>query len=283
MEERYSRHEGLFGAHGQAALARLCVAIAGLGGLGSHVAQQLAYLGITRFVIVDFDIVTWSSLNRLVGALPADAAAAVKKIVVAARTVKAINPDAVVDAFDAAIADPDAARAVAAADFVFGCVDRDVHRLELTELCARHARTYIDLATDIHPRDDGVDWGGRIVVCDGTRCLVCLSEVLDQASIAVDRLSPDHRAARRRVYGVGQEALLATGPSVVSLNGIVASLAVNEFLVSVTGLREAAPQLVYDATTGAVRLSRDEPRGDCYYCTGLWDTATRRHRSAVGE
>lgn len=283
MEQRYSRHEGLFGAQGQGALAGLCVAIVGVGGLGSHVAQQLAYLGVTRFVIVDFDVVTWSSLNRLVGALPADAVAAVKKILVAARTIKAINPDAVVDGFDAAIADPAAARAVAGADVVFGCVDRDVHRLELTELCARHARTYIDLATDVHPHDGGVDWGGRVVVCDGTRCLVCLPEILDQESIAVDRLSVEQRAARRRVYGVAQDALLGTGPSVVSLNGVVASLAVNEFLVSVTGLRAPAPQLVYDATTGAVRICRDESQGDCYYCTGLWGTATQAPGRAVGE
>ncbi len=283
MEQRYSRHEGFFGAEGQEALAGLCVAIVGLGGLGSHVAQQLAYLGVTRFVIVDFDVVNWSSLNRLVGALPADAVAAVKKIVVAARTIKAINPDAVVDGFDAAIADPAAARAVAVADVVFGCVDRDVHRLELTELCARHARTYIDLATDVHPHDSGVDWGGRVVVCDGTRCLVCLPEILAQESIAVDRLSVEQRAARRRVYGVAQDALLGTGPSVVSLNGVVASLAVNEFLVSVTGLRAPAPQLVYDAATGAVRICRDEPQGDCYYCTGLWGTATQAPGRAVGE
>ena len=41
-----------------------CVAIAGLGGLGSHVAVMLARIGVGRMLLVDFDVVEPSNLNR---------------------------------------------------------------------------------------------------------------------------------------------------------------------------------------------------------------------------
>lgn len=41
-----------------------CVGIAGLGGLGSNVAVSLARLGIGKLILVDFDIVEPSNLNR---------------------------------------------------------------------------------------------------------------------------------------------------------------------------------------------------------------------------
>jgi molybdopterin/thiamine biosynthesis adenylyltransferase len=112
----------------------------GLGGLGSHVAQQLAYLGVCDSGIVDFDVVTESNMNRLVGAVEADVTAATKKIVVAERTIKAIKPDATVTALDAKVGAPEVEAVIAGADVVFGCLDRDLPRLQLTELCARYAK-----------------------------------------------------------------------------------------------------------------------------------------------
>src|SRR5207302_10529038 len=46
----YARQLLLWGAEGQAILNRSTVAVVGLGGTGSHVAQQLAYLGLGRLV-----------------------------------------------------------------------------------------------------------------------------------------------------------------------------------------------------------------------------------------
>ncbi len=44
--------------------AQSCVGIAGLGGLGSNVAMALARSGIGRLIIVDYDMVEESNLNR---------------------------------------------------------------------------------------------------------------------------------------------------------------------------------------------------------------------------
>ena len=53
--------------HGQKVfeiLSKACVGIAGLGGLGSNIAMMLARSGIGRLLLIDFDVVEPSNLNR---------------------------------------------------------------------------------------------------------------------------------------------------------------------------------------------------------------------------
>ena len=45
-------------------LAKAYVGIAGLGGLGSNIAMMLARSGVGRLLLIDFDIVEPSNLNR---------------------------------------------------------------------------------------------------------------------------------------------------------------------------------------------------------------------------
>ncbi len=45
-------------------LKRSCVGIAGLGGLGSNIAVSLARVGVGKLILVDFDVVEPSNLNR---------------------------------------------------------------------------------------------------------------------------------------------------------------------------------------------------------------------------
>lgn len=270
--ERYSRNEALFGAEGQAKIAKTKVAVMGVGGLGSHVVQQLAYLGVCDYGLVDYDVVTESSMNRLIGAIDADLAAATKKVVVAERMIKGINPDATVKALDAKVGAPEVEGAIGRADVVFGCLDGDLSRLQLTELCARFAKPLFDLASDTGGDGAELWYGGRVVLCDGTRCLVCL-DLLDQQGISRDAMSAEQREAYDRIYGVDRGALAGTGPMVVSVNGVVASMAVTEFIVYATGLQVPAAQLTYRADLQVIRRSLDEPQPGCYFCTGLWGSA----------
>ena len=52
------------GEERQKKLTTACVGIAGLGGLGSHVAIHLARLGVGRLILVDFDEVDETNLHR---------------------------------------------------------------------------------------------------------------------------------------------------------------------------------------------------------------------------
>lgn len=270
MSQRYSRNEALFGAEGQERIAGTKVAIVGLGGLGSHIAQQLAYLGVVDFALVDFDVVDESNLNRLIGATEADVVNETPKVAVAERLIRAVQPSASINVATRPVAESE--DAIARADVVFGAVDRDIHRLEITRIAAGHAKVYIDAATDVEGEGDDLVYGGRVIYCDGTRCLVCLPDVLDQESIREDRLSPELLDAHRRIYGIAADVLDGTGPAVVSINGVIASISVTEFMVAVTGLRAPQAQLTYRAETGVVRRSVDQPSSDCYYCAGLWGT-----------
>jgi hypothetical protein len=70
----------------------------------------------------------------------------------------------------------------------------------------------------------------------GDDCLMCL-DILDQEEVRQDLASPSERRDRDRIYGVDRNFLDEAGPSVVSINGVIASLAVTEFMVTVTEIR----------------------------------------------
>src|SRR5450759_1447448 len=77
--DRYSR-QSFLGPDAEARIARCTVGIAGLGGGGSHIVQQLAHIGFKRYVMYDGDAIEESNLNRLVGARSVDVVAATPKL-----------------------------------------------------------------------------------------------------------------------------------------------------------------------------------------------------------
>jgi molybdopterin/thiamine biosynthesis adenylyltransferase len=264
--ERYSRNTALFGAAGQDRIAASRALIAGLGGLGCHVGQQLAYLGVTDFGLIDDDITTGSSLNRLIGAFPSDVVNKTAKVATAQRLITAIQPDADVRALPFRLQDERTASAFAHADVCFSCLDDDLARVALIERCGEHGLVFFDLATDTEDTD-ALRYGGRVLFSGaGERCPYCM-DLLDPAELSQRSLPSDARRAAREIYGIRHDNLAATGPAVVSLNGVVASLAVTEFMVWRTGLRDPASLLTYRAQIGTVGRSMDPPAIRCPYCS----------------
>jgi molybdopterin-synthase adenylyltransferase len=263
-EERFSRQVALFGADGQRRIGASKVGLVGLGGLGSHLAQQLAFLGIRDFVLIDHDPITRSSMNRVIGATPADIDTRLK-VEVAERLILSIDPEAKVVRHERKIMDVDAANVLGDRTVVFGGLDSDLARLELTGIAARLRLPYFDLASDTDVDAGEVTFGGRVLFADGTRCLHCLG-VLDQAEIAREGLPEDARRAHDQLYGIDRVALEGSGPAVVSVNGVVASLAVTEFMVWATGVREPEAQVVYYGERRQIRRVTDQGDPDCPYC-----------------
>ena len=64
MDEKFSRTEMLIGNEGMEKLKNAKVAVFGLGGVGSFVCEGLARSGIGNFILVDFDKVDKSNINR---------------------------------------------------------------------------------------------------------------------------------------------------------------------------------------------------------------------------
>ncbi len=64
MEGKFSRTEMLIGNDGMEKLANAKVAVFGIGGVGSFVCEGLARSGVGNFVLVDFDKIDESNINR---------------------------------------------------------------------------------------------------------------------------------------------------------------------------------------------------------------------------
>jgi molybdopterin-synthase adenylyltransferase len=266
--ERFDRQLLLFGQAGQEKIADTRVAIAGLGGTGSHTAQQLTFLGVRRFSLIDADHATKSSRNRLIGMRPSDVAAKTPKVVIAERMIREIEPDADITIVNDTFLSEAGAAELARASVIFGCMDRDGARLLLNEFACAYNRPYLDIATDTDKDGDRVTFGGRLMVrTGGDACLYCM-DLLDKEAVRRDLTSPERRGEEDAMYGVRRDGLGERGPSVVALNGILASIAVTEFMVFVTGVPRAPKRLLrYDGSRGIVNEPKDPPRPDCPYCT----------------
>jgi hypothetical protein len=269
MSDRFDRNERLFGAAGQKALRAATVTVIGVGGLGTHVVQQLALLGVGALRLVDSEDLDVTNRNRYVGARHDDPIPGTPKVDIGARIVRDIDPGIAVTTVAKSLLSAEAFTAVKQADFVFSCVDSDGIRLVLVELCAAYSKPLFDLATDVPPRAPGdpLRYGGRVVFANGQCCPLCLDQ-LEIAEAQLELAGPNARAERDQLYGIDRRDLADdVGPAVVSMNGVVASLAVTEFMVEVTGLRRANHMVTYRGHHGGVSVANDAPAPGCYYCT----------------
>ena len=276
LSERYSRQIALFGAAGQQRLGQASVVLIGLGGLGSHLAQQLAYLGVRRYTLLDGDTVGTSNLNRLIGATGDDVG--IPRAHVAARLIRSIQPAA--DTRIVAERVPDvllgAGAAVGSATAVIAGLeeDTDTVRFILTELCSIAGVPYVDAVSGVRRAGGDVVYGGRVVVAGAAAgCLFCRGEFA-RRDTADQAVSPRESRAGAASHGSGAAPLRGSGASVVTIDGVVASLAATEISCLISGLRPPCGMLTYRAHEGIVTRSGDLPTRHCPYCD-RW-TASRR-------
>lgn len=193
------------------------VAIVGLGGGGSHIAQQLGHLGIGEFLLIDPDFVEETNLNRLVGATQEDVGKSASKTSVAARVIAGVNPR--VRIWTETARWQMCATALRSCDAIFGCVDSIAEREQLETVARRYLIPHIDLGMDVHKVNREYIVGGQVALSmpDGP-CLRCMGIVNDRA---LELEAQQYGAAGGR-------------PQVVWANGVLASLAVGYFVQIVT-------------------------------------------------
>lgn len=98
MLNEFSRTELLLGKEGMEKLKNASVAVFGIGGVGSYVAEGLARCGVGKLTLIDSDQVTVTNLNRQIIALHSTIGK--KKADVARDRILDINPIAEVEAVD---------------------------------------------------------------------------------------------------------------------------------------------------------------------------------------
>lgn len=260
-DDRFDRQIRAFGAEGQAVLGKLTVAVIGLGGTGSIVAQQLAHLGVGRFVLVDHDAVDTTNLNRLLGATPQDVG--LPKVQVAERAIKAINPAAVCEIHVGDVTDSALAARLTEVDFIFGCTDSMASRAVLNQLAYQYLIPVIDMGVAIRVEADRLAsvTGRAQMLAPGLGCLVC-GDGIDGQQVRWEMMSP----AQRRADPYFENASVPQ-PAVMPLNGVVTSAAVAMFLSAVTSYPGEARLLHYDGMRGSVRPQLLSPRPRCIVCS----------------
>lgn len=210
---RKLQSQSFLGTDSERILSGAKVAIIGLSGGGSHIAQQLAHVHVGHFVLFDYDHVEDRNLNRMVSATEKDARRGALKIKVMARLIKRVNPDAKIVLVPKKWQEE--AELLRDCDAIFGCVDTFSERQQIEATARRYLVPYLDIGMDVHPVGDGFSIGGQVVLSmQRGLCLKCYGILTDE------RLSREAAA-----YGAAGDR-----PQVVWANGVLASAAVGIFV-----------------------------------------------------
>ncbi|WP_240699493.1 ThiF family adenylyltransferase [Spirosoma sordidisoli] len=240
LKNRMYDRQSFLGESSQFLFENIRVGIIGYGGGGSHIGQQLAYIGVRNVVIFDDDKVEDTNLNRLVGAWFSDVKNAVLKTAVAERVIRGILPTANIIRVNSRWQDnPDVLQSC---DVVFGNVDSYAERQQAEAECRRYIIPYIDIGMDVYQIDnDPHAIAGQVILSlPGSPCMSCYG-FLTEKKLAQE-------AAK---YGkVGGR------PQVVWPNGVLASTAVGLFVNLVTNWtqdNETPDYLSYNGNTGMIQ------------------------------
>jgi molybdopterin/thiamine biosynthesis adenylyltransferase len=264
QDAAFDRQVRALGAEGQAAIQSLRIGVVGVGGLGSHVVQQLTHLGVGQLTVVDPDQVSVTNLSRLVGASRWDVWLRRRKTRLARRMARRLGGKTRIAEVSEPVDSPAAATQLLACDLIFGCTDNQLSRTVLNAIAFQYYLPVIDLGVELQT----AAMGGRVTwLAPGGACLWCMG-VLDPETVRVEQLPPALRRdeqARGYIQGIDEPA-----PAVISINGVIASLGVTEMLARLTGFAGTSSRsslLLYRLTDGAVRRTSPAPKPSCSTCS----------------
>jgi hypothetical protein len=275
---------GLWGDRGQKRLSGIRVAVIGCGGVGSLLAEQVARLGVGGAVFVDFDHLKEANLNRAYGATREDArehalkAEVARAIAEEAATAPGFEARAVQGSIvEAANNDYAALGDVLDCDVILNAADPHWVRKVVDRTAYAHlipvvtGGTYLAVDED----SDELSSSARSAVATagpGLACLHCLGTWKEgdrSAGVVHDRKHPRDRADNGGLYVTNGESTAGDGsdelrdPSVVTTNGLVASLMMERFQALVIGTSTStfAGRQIYRPSTGEMRwMTVDDDR-----------------------
>ena len=134
MDEKFSRTEMLIGNEGMEKLANAKVAVFGIGGVGSFVCEGLARSGVGNFVLVDFDKIDESNINRQLIATVKTVGK--NKVDLMKERILEINPDANVEVHkEFYLADSETDIITEDLSYVVDCVDTIMAKIAIVCSC----------------------------------------------------------------------------------------------------------------------------------------------------
>ncbi len=244
------RHSRGFGQEMREELSRLAVAVVGISGTGSIVAEQLARMNVGRLVLIDPEEIESKNLDRILNADAEAARIKEPKVLLAKRHIEALGFGTSVKALQRTIADREAIEAVASCDIIFGCVDGAEGRSILDRIVSTQLQMLIDVGVGAEVDDNGaidqIDAAIHTVLPGGSSLLSRGVYTPEQVHAEVmKRLSPEtYESLREEKYiiGAGEEQ-----PAVISINMVAASNAVMELIARIYPYRHATDLSRFDA------------------------------------
>lgn len=258
LHERQAR---LLGEQGQDLLRAVKVGVVGAGGVGSIVVELLARLGVGEILVIDLDRVETSNLSRLVGAprfrllrwLTEERRApllralgrriAPRKAHLAARQVRRAGGQSHCVAITGDFVDESTARRFSDCDYLFLAADTMQARLVFNAMVHQYLIPGVQIGAKaaVDPHSGQLEQVFSVVrpVRPDSGCLLC-NGVISAAQLQREAETPEERRLHQYVDEPEVRA-----PSVVSLNAVAASLAVNDFLFAVTGLTQPDAEVGY--------------------------------------
>ena len=237
------RHAQAFGSGTTEILRGLSVAVIGCSGTGSIVVEQLARLGVGRFLLVDPDAVEEKNLNRILNTGKEDAYLSRPKVHALASAIARMGLGQEVIPLQENLIKPEVVRAVAECDIVFGCMDGVEGRHMLNRLATFYTLPYFDVGV----RLDADGHGGIDQVAGSAHYLQPgRSSLLSRGVYTMDRVNAEEirrtnpELYRRRIREGYLRGVEEDRPAVISVNMLFAALVVNDFLARLHPYRNQA-------------------------------------------
>jgi molybdopterin/thiamine biosynthesis adenylyltransferase len=229
----------LWGGEGQALLSNIRVGVAGLGGVGSILVEFLARLGIGELVLVDFDVVELENMNRLVGSKPSDIGRPKVKyagrIAREAATSKKFN----VVTFRGSAAENEGLEKLLDTDIVMNASDSAFSRQVLDHIAYSHEIPVVDGGSVFIPHENISKMRGKSqisVAGPGFPCLECSGVYTqEEATLAREDNSVFAQESYIKAKGELEDLRVPRNPSVISYNGLVASIMIQRLLSLILG------------------------------------------------
>ena len=176
---RYNRQISLKAVDfdGQEKLKESYVLIVGAGGLGCAASQYLASAGVGKIILVDFDTISLSNLQRQI--LYTDADIGQPKAEVAKARLQAINPNIEIQVINKKCDDAEFAELIAQVDAVVDCTDNVDVRNQLNLQCFKQKRPLIS--------GSAIRFEGQISVftyAENEACYQCLSQLFGSDTLS---------------------------------------------------------------------------------------------------
>lgn len=246
----------LFGAGTTTRLRKLRIAVIGCSGTGSVLIELLARLGVGTLLLVDPDRIEARNLNRIVNSKKSDIGK--YKVDAIKAAIESHGLGTKIETINKNLFEHGVVGKVAEADIVFGCMDTAEGRHLLNRLATFYVMPYFDLG--VHLRSDGE---GGISEASGVVHFVepGQSSLVSRKAYSLKRVeaeglrrtNPDEYERQKEVNYI--EGIDEQSPAVISVNALIVSLAVNEFLARLHPYRSCANE---DSTITRFNLMETE-------------------------